>query len=150
MKSVSATPEEIVAKEEEQRIDALSRDTEKLSEIVDIAMLGKVTEDFELFGHRFTMHALNERELIDATSRSHGYASIEAQNLSFRMNVVAASIDLVDGEPLYFRLSELDNGMDGKVAKVAEWYPAVIDGLFDKYRDIAQKSDELVRVEKKS
>lgn len=151
MKSVSATPVDSV--NGGMGITAgepVMSDEKVRSAIANIASLGAVEDTFEVLGHTFRMHALTERELIDATSRATAFRSGRAENMAFRAHIVALSIDEVDGRPLYTPLSQEEDVGFAKSEKVFGWYPAVVDELYSKYVELANRSDELVRAEKKS
>lgn len=94
--------------------------------------LGELTDEFTYAGHEFAIKTLTEGELLKAAQLVAKYEGTVGHGIAHRCAIVSASLVRVDGEELYQPLSETEDEALKRFDVVLEWYPVVIDQIFNK------------------
>lgn len=120
-------------------------------DIVSLLRLGRIEDSFELYGHSFVIRTLNIEEEIAIDALLASKFSSTLNEKAMITATVAATLTLVDGEPLVRSLglgetSELSRAYD----RVKKWYRPVIEKLYEHYNVLSNRQSEaLAELEKK-
>ena len=109
--------------------------------------LGYLSDEFEFAGHRFNIRTLNTDAMLEVALWCKKYEATIADSRAYATAVVAASIELLDGRPLYRPLGPGgDNAKDleMRIAVVRKWFRWTIDHAYTKCLELERRVDELV------
>lgn len=134
-----------------ERIEGSEDSFEHLREITSLLRLGAIEDSFELYGHSFLMRTLTVEEEIAVDDLLFSKFASSYNEMALKAAWVAASLELLDGEPLSKSLglsetSELSRGFD----RIKKWYRPIVDKLYERYVALSQRQQEaLEELEKK-
>ena len=102
--------------------------------ISGLLWLGYLSEDFELFGHRFVIRTLTRGDRLAASLLTKEWEETLGLADAYQTATVAASLMAVDGQPIA-ELSPSANRqatIRATFTRVQEWYEPVIESLFER------------------
>lgn len=120
-------------------------------DLYGLLYLGRIEEEFELYGHLFRMRTLTVGEELtahEAVAHLRDSTGL-AQSRGYATAMVAASIHAVDGKPLAKPLGPNDNLIKKKIAAVNEWFWPVIEELYGQYVQLERRQFEALEELKK-
>lgn len=119
-------------------------DDVRSDDLESLLFLGHLEETVRYRGHEFVIRTLRQREMIEVSHIVSGYEEL-ARPRAYKTALVAAALESVDGEPLYEPLSDVarSQAVRRKFEKVAEWYPAVIDVLYERIQALEARSQSV-------
>jgi hypothetical protein len=94
--------------------------------------VGSLNDVFEFAGHTFEIQTLREGQLLKAAQLVAQYERTLGYEMAYRCALVSASIVSVDGEPLYEPLSKDEDIPHKRLNAVLQWYPVVVDTVYNK------------------
>jgi hypothetical protein len=112
-----------------------------------LMFLGYLTDEFDWAGHRFSIRTLNTDAMLEVALWCKKYEATIADSRAYATAVVAASIELLDGRPLYRTLGPGgDNAKDLelRIAVVRRWFRWTIDYVYSRSLELERRVDELV------
>jgi len=103
-----------------------------------LLFLGYLTDDFEVYGHRFSIRTLRRGEKLAITQIASEYENTIGLADALQTACIAGSIMMVDGRPLSIPLSNQENRDPGTWIRrnyniVSEWFDPVIEAVYEKY-----------------
>ena len=122
---------------------------EHMEPLRGLLFLGKLENEVFYGGHSFLLRTLTEGELLRVGQLCKPYVGTMAESESRRMYVVAAAIEMVDGQSIVRPYKDGEDLIYTKSREVRQWYPAVISFLFDEYIKLEKTSIEVSNALKK-
>lgn len=116
--------------------------------LVGLLYLGHLEETFQYAGHTFVMRTLKEAEFLVVANLIKQYEGTVGHKVAYKVAIVAMSLVEVDGQPLYESLGNetLELAARGKFNVVKQWFPHVVDYLFERYERLDATVGELIEV----
>lgn len=116
-------------------------------EFEGLLFVGALTTTFDYLGHRFVLRTLTQDELLEIALAIKPYVDTSAEVKANMMAIVAACVVSVDGRALPHPIT-LDTGdtvFQNHWRYVrANWYPPVIDAVFNQYVVLEWKVQEVI------
>src|SRR5262249_25014295 len=110
------------------------------AEAIDgLLWLGKLTDSFHMFGHRFTLKTLTRGERLAVTQVARDYADTLGASMALETAVVAACVVSVDNRPLNPDLGPNMDPVDrvaANFAVVQDWYDVVLEQIYERYSQL--------------
>ena len=106
---------------------------EHMESLTGLLFVGRLTDTIRVFGHAVDIKTLTIGEMVRAGELVRPYMGTQSEQLAYKVSIVAACVERVDGEPLYTPISTKDDEMLGKFNVVRDWYPVVVDKVFGHY-----------------
>ena len=129
---IESQPEAPVEPEVEEEKWAFPEDQKQ--EFEGLLFVGSLKDSFTWLGHKFVMKTMTTNETLQVALAHKPYVGTLGEIKAYQAAVVAGSVVSVDGHPLPQPLSASDMDLQSKFDYVLEWYPAVLDYLYDRYR----------------
>lgn len=109
--------------------------------------LGYLTDTFTVYGHSFVIHTLNTGEVLRVGQVHAEYANLISDMKAYQAAVISACITSVDGKSLPEPLSMRDDPLERarlRFQHVIEWFPPVLDAIYERYILLERKVDDLL------
>lgn len=119
-------------------------------DIVTLLTLGKMEETFSLFSHEFRIKTLNMEEELKIEQLLTDQFSSVYNDKGYRVSLVAASLVLLDQEPLATALSPTDDTFLRSYNKVKKWYRPVIDAIYERCLALQERQNQALEEAKKA
>jgi len=151
-----SVPQEIPEVPEELDTEQIIRDIglSKYNDYQQLAYLGKLTDEYEAFGHTFKARTITAEEELKLSSYLIRYQDAISWNKALWIEALAYSIEEVDGEPLAPMPLERDYEdklISAKREVLKKWSPSVINELYNIiYLDLRERERQVVEFTKKS
>lgn len=143
---------EPVEEEAEPVVDAQSAFDPRYREpFIGLLYLGKLSEEFVLFGHSFLMETPNQATRLETGVLHKRYLNSMSSEMGWQTVTVAAYLQKVDGTPLPEPIGPKDTGLLDRLNWILENInTAVINALFErtlildsKVRDVMEELERL-------
>lgn len=110
-------------------------------DVEGLLFLGRLTHDFDLYGHSFTIRTLTRGERLAAAQFVREYEDTLGIADALQTAYLALAIMLVDGRPLSIQLEdsrsqEIENRLRTNFAIVQRWYDPVIEAIYAEYSNL--------------
>ena len=126
--------------------DDFEIDPRWVEEFEGLLYLGMLTHSFTYATHRFVIKTLNNDELMLVGQAIKEFNDTAGENRAYTVAMVAASVLMVDGEPLKVPLGP-ERGIAAllpRFEQVRAWYPTVTDKIFEQYLILEGKAEEVM------
>jgi len=123
---------------------------ESLQPLKGLLYLGRLSKNVTVAGHDFHVSTLTTGQQMRVGEIIKRYTDTVAIDVAYKAATVAAAVDIVDGEQIYQPYDMTDNSeFDKKFLIVTQWYPFIIDELFQVVLDLDSTVKEHVKRLKK-
>ena len=120
--------------EEGVSFEPIEFDEQYRQDFTGLCFLGKVTDDFEYFGHRFKIRSLKIEELIEIGLLHAKYQNTLADVKAYQTLVAAAAIETVDNRELPIPIGPSESLIEARFNYIQKnWYPFTIDEVYSHY-----------------
>lgn len=107
--------------------------------------LGKLSKAVTVFGHKFIVKTLNDAEVLEVFQLLIPYKESQGYTKAYRVAVLAAAIEEVDGKPLYSPLSPSEEGiLRRKFEEVTKWYRCTTEAVYSEYLEFEKEVEAMV------
>lgn len=109
--------------------------------------LGRLTDEFEWFGHRFVIRTLTVGELTEIGLLHKPYANSLADAKAYQALLVAACLVTVDGKSLPLPISDdkADTELINKFRYIFDhWYPVTLDAVYERFLLLEARVNEVI------
>lgn len=99
--------------------------------------LGYLTDDFVWMGHRFRIRTITTNEYLEIALLQVKYKETIGDIRAYTAAVVAACVELVDGQPLPMPLDRVaqSNSLSYRYQYIVDhWYPWIIDAIYERFQ----------------
>lgn len=116
---------------------------ESSAAITGLLQLGRLEKQVSYAGHTFVVRTLKAGEEIAVTLITKDYAETMGYAKAYAIAVVAASLELVDGAPLFGQLGpDMVTPIEQKYHTVSQWYWPTIEYLYNEYTELLREQFE--------
>lgn len=105
-------------------------------EFEGLLYLGKLTRDFDYFGHHFVIKTLTVDEVLEVTLLSQPYVGSMGEMKAYQAAVVAACVTRVDGRPIALPLTSEpdDTPLRNRFDYIRRnWFMPTLDHIYNQY-----------------
>jgi hypothetical protein len=112
----------------------------------NLVMVGAISDTFEIAGHKVILHTLNVDEDLQVGVLLHKFTDTHAFPRAYKTLICAAAIISIDGEPLvtHFSLSEGKVTVQERFDKLKDFFPVVIDAIYERFVELEEKVTPVV------
>lgn len=97
-----------------------------------LLFIGKLTDTFTWAGHSFSIRTLDGDAEIEIGLLHKPFLDTIANMKAYKMLLVAACIEKVDGQPVALPLGPEDSGLEARFNVVRRWYQPTIDVVYER------------------
>jgi hypothetical protein len=120
-----------------------------MTPIDELALIGKLSDNAQVFGKKFTWHTLDSDEHISASAASALWDHSTRDHV-MKVEKLARAIDTIDGVPFSQLLTKEEKDRNvSPLTKAREcisrWQRAVTDTVYSKYQEMENRQMEQVR-----
>jgi len=120
-------------------------ETEK--NLISLIALGRLEEDFKVFGHNIRLKTLTLKESLQLAEKLAPYENkgLIAMNIAQKAYTIAQAIISIDGEHIYTPLKKDEDILEKKAQYILEnFYVPVINKIFKCYTQLVEKQQKVV------
>lgn len=119
----------------------------------ELLLIGRREKQISVAGHRILLSTMNTDVELQIGLLTKEFMGSDAYARAYKASVVAASIKEIDGRPLYQPLSpgeeDTTTVVRKKFEKVREYYPIIVDMIYNRVMELEQELFPLVEKLKK-
>ena len=135
------SPEIAEVPEEEEIVEYLT--PEESDQFKSLMLVGRLSGTFVVYGHKIKLETTTVEEDIQLGMLVKKYQDSYAFQRAYRTAMVAAFLREIDGRPLVQSLGSFigddSTSVETKFDKLKEYYPAVIDEMYDRVQELEKK-----------
>lgn len=108
-----------------------------------LVFFGQLIDSFTYGGHDFVIKTLNNQELYNAALVSRRFVGTKAERASYAAGIVAMALVSIDGKEFVLQLGPDNDTAQRRYDIITEWYPLVIDYVFEKYIELESQAKKV-------
>lgn len=118
---------------------------EMVEDLQNLTVIGHLSDSFSYGGQDFVIRTMTIGEELEALRCTRNYNDIPvAAGRVYATAMVAGAVQSLNGQPLVIPISDKQNVMALKFAKVMEWFWPVIEVVYNRFSVIEKRQKDIL------